>query len=118
MNAMNGKRKVFVKSWMTALIAVVFASVAGAATAEIVSTDQALLQPDRGQELLNRAEVEDGLKALGVAPEDARQRVDAMTPEEVRTVAGRMDTLTAGGDASATDWVIILLGVVVVILLV
>jgi hypothetical protein len=83
-----------------------------------VSTEQALQQPDREQELLNRAEVEDGLKKLGVVPADARQRVNAMTPEEVRTVAGRMDTLAAGGEASKTDWIIILLGVIVVILLV
>jgi hypothetical protein len=119
MNAMNGK-KFLVKSWVTALIAVAFACWAGASTAEIVSTEQALQQSDRErvQELLNRAEVEDGLKKLGVVPADARQRVNAMTPEEVRTVAGRMDTLAAGGEASKTDWIIILLGVIVVILLV
>jgi uncharacterized protein DUF6627 len=118
MNAMNGNRKHLVNNWMTALIAVVFACFASVATAEIVSTGQALRQSDREQELLNRAEVEIGLETLGVAPEDAGRRVDAMTPEEVRTVAGRMDTLAAGGEASATDWIIILLGVIVVILLV
>jgi hypothetical protein len=117
MNAMNGK-KFFAKSWMTAFVAVAFACLTSAATAEIVSTEQALEQSDREQELPSRAEAEDGLKVLGVAPEDARQRVNAMTPEEVRTVAGRMDTLAAGGEASATDWVIILLGVVVIVLLV
>ena len=117
MNAMNGK-KFFAKSWMTAFVAVAFACLASAAMAEIVSTGQALQQLGREQELLNRAEVEDGLKTLGVAPDDARQRVDAMTPEEVRTVGGRVDTLAAGGEASATDWILILLGVVVIILLV
>jgi len=118
MNAMNGKRKFFVKSWMAAFIAVAFACLAGAATAEIVSTEQALQQSDRAQEMLNRAEVEDGLKTLGVAPADAGRRVDAMTPEEVRTVAGKTDTLAAGGEASKTDWIIIILGVIVIILLV
>ena len=119
MNAMNGK-KFLVKIWMTAFIAIAFACLTSAATAEIVSTEQALRQSDRErvQEFLNRAEVEDGLKKLGIVPEDARQRVNAMTPEEVRTVAGRVDTLAAGGEASGTDWIIILLGFVVVILLV
>jgi hypothetical protein len=117
MNAMNGK-KFLAKSWMTAFVAVAFACLTSAATAEIVSTEQALQQSDREQELLNRAEVENGLKTLGVAPADTRQRVDAMTPEEVRTVAGRMDTLAVGGEASKTDWIIILLGVIVIILLV
>ena len=118
MNAMNGKKKFFVKSWMTALIAAAFACVASTATAEIVSTEQVLQQSERGQELLNRAEVEDGLKQLGVAPAEARKRVDAMIPEEVQVVAGKIDTLAAGGEASSTDWIIILLGVIVVILLV
>jgi uncharacterized protein DUF6627 len=120
MNAMNGNRKYLVNNWTKVLIAAVFACLAGTATAELVSTEQALQQSDRErvQEFLNRAEVEDGLKTLGVAPEDARQRVNAMTPEEVRTVAGRMDTLAAGGEASPTDWIILLLGVIVIILLV
>jgi uncharacterized protein DUF6627 len=117
MNAMNGK-KFLVKIWITAIIAVAFACLPGAATAEIVSTEQALQQADREQGLLDRAEAKNGLKTLGVAAADARLRVDAMTPEEVRTVAGGMDTLAAGGEASKTDWIIILLGVIVVILLV
>ena len=119
MNVMNGK-KVFAKSWTAAFIAVAFACLTGAATAEIVSTEQALQQSDRErvQELLNRAEVEDGLKQLGVALAEARKRVDAMTPGEVQIVAGKIDTLAAGGEASDTDWIIILLGVIVIILLV
>ena len=118
MIAMNGKRKFLVKTWATAFIAVAFACLTGAATAEIVSTEQALQQSEREQELLNRAEVENGLKTLGVAPEHAQQRVNAMTPEEAQVAAGRTDTLAAGGDASRTDWIMILLGVIVIILLV
>jgi hypothetical protein len=55
---------------------------------------------------------------MGVAPEEARQRVDAMTPEEVQVVAGKMDTLAAGGALSSTDWIIVLLIVIIVILIV
>ena len=117
MNAMNSKNY-FSKKWMTAFVAVVFACLASAATAEIVSTEQALQQSDRErvQEFLNRAEVEDGLKKLGIVPADARQRVSAMTPEEVRTIAGRMDTVAAGGALSSTDWIIILLLFIVILL--
>jgi hypothetical protein len=120
MNAMNGKNKFLVKGWMTAFIAVAFACLTSAAAAEIVSTEQALQQSDRErvQEFLNRAEMEDRLKQLGVAPAEARKRVDAMTPGEVQVVAGKIDTLAAGGEASRTDWIIILLGVIVIILLV
>lgn len=119
MNAMNGK-KFFAKSWMTAFIAVAFACLAGAATAEIVSTEQVLPQADRERvhEFLNREGVEDRLKQLGVAPAEARKRVDAMTPEEVQVVAGKIDTLAAGGALSTTDWIIILLIVIIVLIIV
>jgi hypothetical protein len=105
---------------MKALIAVMFACLAGAATAEIVSTEEAAQQSDRErvQEFLKRDGVEDRLKQLGVAPEEARRRVDAMTPEEVQVVAGRIDTLAAGGALTSTDWIIILLIVIIVLILV
>jgi hypothetical protein len=120
MNAMNGKKKYRVKSWMAALIAVAFTFLAGAATAEIVATEEALQQSDRDRvrELLNHEGAEERLKALGVAPDEARRRVDALTPEEVRVVAGKMDTLAAGGALSSTDWIIILLLVIIVLLIV
>jgi hypothetical protein len=119
MNAMNGK-KFLAKSWMTACVAVALACLTSAATAEIVSTEQVLPQADRErvQEFLKRDGVEDRLKQLGVAPEEARRRVDAMTPEEVQVVAGRMDSLAAGGALSSTDWIIVLLIVIVVLLIV
>jgi hypothetical protein len=105
---------------MTALIAVVFAVLSGAAAAEIVSTEEAAQQSDRErvQEFLQRDGVEDRLKQLGVAPEEARRRVDAMTPEEIQVVAGKMDTLAAGGALSTTDWIIILLLFIVILLIV
>ena len=73
---------------------------------------------ERVQAFLDREGVEDRLKALGVAPELARKRVNAMTDEEVLVVAGRIDTLPAGGALDKTDWVIILLIVLLVIIIV
>jgi len=104
----------------TALVAAVFALLAGTATAEIVSTEEVVQQADRDRihELLNREGAEDRLKQLGVTPEEARKRVDAMTPEEVRVVAGQIDTLAAGGALSSTDWIIILLLFIVILLIV
>jgi uncharacterized protein DUF6627 len=108
------------KGWMKVLIGAVFACLAGAATAEIVSTEQVVQQADRERvhEFLNREGVEDQLKQLGVAPAEARKRVDAMTPEEVQLVAGKIDTLAAGGALSSTDWIIILLLVIIVLIIV
>ena len=117
---MNASKQCSAKSWMTALVAAVFACLAGAAAAEIVTTEQVLPQADRERihEFLNREGVEDRLKQLGVAPAEARKRVDAMTPEEVQVVAGKIDTLAAGGALSTTDWIIILLLLIVIILIV
>lgn len=117
---MDVTRQCSAKGWMEVLIAVVFACLAGAAAAEIVSTEEAAQQSDRErvQEFLKRDGVEDQLKQLGVAPEEARRRVDAMTPEEVRIVAGKIDTLAAGGALTSTDWIIILLIAIIVLLIV
>lgn len=49
--------------------------------------------------VLERAEVASQLGALGVDAEAAKARVAAMTDEEARLLAGRIDTLPAGGTA-------------------
>jgi hypothetical protein len=116
---MSARNQLSVKG-LIALVAVVFAFLSSAAMAEIVSTEEIVQQADRERvrEFLNREGVEDQLKQLGVAPAEARKRVDAMTPEEVQLVAGKIDTLAAGGALSSTDWLIILLIVIIVLLIV
>src|SRR5262245_58687908 len=115
---MNAKNGFSAKGLVTALLALVLGIAAGAATAEIVSTDQVQADREAVQQFLSRGDVEERLKQLGVTPEEAKRRVDAMTPEEVRMVAGKIDTLAAGGAISSTDWIIILLVVVIVLLIV
>src|SRR5688572_17117814 len=117
---MNAKNVWSARSWMNILFVVVLAVISGTAAAEIVSTE-AIAQPsdrERVQEFLGREGVEDRLKQMGVAPEEARRRVEAMTPEEIQVVAGKMDTLAAGGALSSTDWIIILLIVIIVLIIV
>ena len=46
---------------------------------------------------LERDDVRAQLQALGVSVDDARARVDALTDEEVASLAGRLDQLPAGG---------------------
>lgn len=108
-----------VSRWKAMLAAIAFAFISVPASAGIVSTDQVLAGSDREKvrAFLEREGVEDRLKALGVAPELARKRVDAMTDEEVLRVAGRIDTLAAGGALDKTDWILILLIVILVIVL-
>ena len=109
-----------VSGWKTMLAAIAFAFISVPASADIVPTDQVLAGSDREKvrAFLEREGVEDRLKVLGVAPELAKKRVDSMTDEEVLVVAGRIDTLPAGGALSQTDWILILLIVILVLVLV
>jgi uncharacterized small protein (DUF1192 family) len=72
-------------------------------TAEIIGTLPALeaTQRDRDLETVNRAlageQVERQLAKLGVSPDDVDARVAALTDEELRTLAQRMDSTPAGG---------------------
>lgn len=114
MKAMNNGG---VTGWKAALIAGALALFCGSASAEIVGTEQTLPQSDRDRvrTFLNREGVEDQLKALGVAPEIAGQRVQALSDEEIRTIAGKLDTLPAGAALTSTDLILILLIVILVL---
>jgi len=69
------------------------------ASAAIIATDQvtASAERDRVKSFLDRAEVQARMQALGVNPQAARARVDALSDDEVATLAGRLDQLPAGG---------------------
>jgi len=108
-----------VTGWKGVLAAIAFAFVSVPVSADIVSTDDVLYRSNREkvQAFLDREGVENRLKALGVAPELARKRVEAMTDEEVLIVAGKIDTLPAGGALSRDDWILILLIVLLVLII-
>ncbi len=97
----------------------------GPANAGVIATEDAAAdarsqtQRERIKALVGRPEVAKQLQALGVPPEDAQSRVDAMTDSEVRTLAGRIEALPAAG-ATFTDWqwVMILIGVIIIALLI
>jgi len=85
--------------------AMLFASVPFIPVSEaaIVTTDQLAMPTtghtarDRIRTFLERDEVRAELQAHGVSAADARARVDTMTDEEAQRIAGRLDTLPAGG---------------------
>ncbi|MDZ7661624.1 PA2779 family protein [Thiohalophilus sp.] len=68
-------------------------------TNDILAGDS--LQQERAhvKEVLQRDEVRDQLVALGVDPADAIERVDAMTEQEIRMLAGQLEELPAGASA-------------------
>ena len=69
------------------------------ASAAIIATDQvaASAERDRVKSFLDRAEVQARMQALGVNPQAALARVDALSDDEVAALAGRLDQLPAGG---------------------
>jgi hypothetical protein len=106
------------------LVGSMFALQSVAGQAEIVSTER-LLEPagveaqrEQLKGVLDRDEAREKLKALGVEPELAKKRVDAMTAEEVRMVSERISTLPAGGDLSVRDLLLIILVVLLIALIV
>jgi hypothetical protein len=68
-------------------------------------------------ELLAREEAVSQLEALGVAPDEARARVESLTDEEVLQIAGKLDALPAG-EGPVGLLVVVLLIVLLVVLLV
>jgi hypothetical protein len=94
------------------LIVSMFALPLQAARAGMISTDQALAtttaQADRGDVLsaLGRGDVSSQLQSLGVDTKAAADRVASMTDQEVRDLAGKLDTLPAGASSSGTNWAI------------
>jgi hypothetical protein len=83
------------------------------AHAGMIQTDE--LERERVKAMLERPEVQAEMQKMGVAAADAAARVDAMSAEEVRSLAGRLDTLPAGG-ARMSDQTLLL--VIIIILLI
>jgi hypothetical protein len=87
------------------------------AYAGMIGTDQvapSAVQLDRAAVLgmVGRADVARQLQALGVDPAAAKERVAAMTDEEIRSLAGELHSVPAGADGSGLA-ILILVGVIV-----
>jgi len=63
----------------------------------VVAAAQSSEARTRVQGFLDRADVRAQLAAQGVSPELAKQRVDSLSDEEIQRVAGKIDSLPAGG---------------------
>jgi hypothetical protein len=89
------------------------------ANAAMVGTEQVVAstaQQDRAHVLavLERGEVASDLQRYGLDPAQAKERVNAMSDEEVGVLAQRIDSLPAGGlhGAGAVLVVLIIAGVI------
>lgn|SRR5690242_2654213 len=94
------------------------------AQAELISTDEVAPhagiqeQRDKVRAFLSRTDAQQNLVALGVKPELAKQRVDALTDAEVMNLAGKIDSLPAGGALSNHELILIVLIAILVAILI
>lgn len=88
------------------------------AFAGMIPAEQA--QPDDRaavKTMLARPEVAREMEKMGIAPEKAAARVDAMSDEEVRQLAGRLNALPAGGALSTEEWLLVIVAILLVIII-
>jgi hypothetical protein len=88
------------------------------ATAGMIGTDQVVAsspQADRTTVLnfLNRGDVANKLQSLGLDPATAKDRVGAMSDQEVQALAGRIDAMPAGASDAGVLLLIILIAAAV-----
>ena len=69
---------------------------AGLVSTESVSTAGSR---ERVAVFLERADVQLQMEAMGVSPQDVKTRVAALSDAEVANLAGKIDSMPAGGDA-------------------
>jgi hypothetical protein len=71
-----------------------------------------------GEVMLERPEVVREMQQMGIPPEKAAARVDAMSDAEVNQLAGRLNALPAGGALSTQDWLLIIIVVLLIIIII
>ena len=100
---------------LMAVLGVAAAMVMPRAYAGMIATDD-----DRAvvKEMLARPEVAREMEKMGIPPEKAAARVDAMTDEEVRQLAGRLNAVPAGGAMSTQDWLLVIIVILLVIIII
>ena len=76
---------------------------------------QAEVDRAKVDQFLDRASVKERLQAMGVGALNARDRVGALSQEEVHALAQRIDSMPAGGSLSEMDMILILLVALVVL---
>jgi len=88
------------------------------AQAGMIGTDQVASvasEADRNAVLqfLGRADVTSQLQSLGVDSASVKDRVAAMTDQEIQSIAGKIDAMPAGGDTLGVVLFLLIVGAVV-----
>lgn len=84
---------------------------AGMISADRAATAAAQLDRDTVVRTLDRPEVASQLQAMGLSSAAAHERLAAMSDEEVRSLAGKINSLPAGADSGWAWLVVIAIGI-------
>jgi len=90
------------------------------AYADMIATESAQPAGDRAsvKAMLTRPEVVREMRKMGIPPEKAAARIDAMTDVEVNQLAGRLGALPAGGAVSTEEWLLIIVVMLLVVIII
>lgn len=111
-------------AWLVISLAVCLALASGKAFGGTIGTEataapsQAAQARERVKAVVSRPELARQLQALGLAPEQAQGRVDAMSDAEVLALADRLDAMPAGGALSNDQLLLVILLVVLILVLI
>jgi len=86
-------------------------------TPDVAAQNDLMAQREKVKEFMARSDVADELVKLGVAPDLAKKRADALTDQEVVTIAGKIDQLPAGGRGLGHTETILLLILIIVLII-
>lgn len=93
------------------MLAVPFSSHAGMISTDQISAAQQAGARDQVNSYLARGDVQSQLQTMGISPQAAKDRVAAMTDEEVSRLAGQIHSQPAG---AASAWAVaVLIGLIV-----
>ena len=88
------------------------------AQAGMIGTDQLVTSSANADrttvlEFLGRADVANQLQSFGLDANSAKDRVAAMTDQEVQTLAGKINSMPAGADSTGVILLLVIVGVAV-----
>lgn len=83
-------------------------------TGEVIAGAQGQVARDKVRDFMARAEVQEQLQSFGLNPDTAKDRVNALTDQEVQHLAGKIDSLPAG---AISGWEVVALTALLIIVI-
>lgn len=113
-------RKVWVNFWIAAVLGLAAVIALPQARAGVIATETAHAQNERARvkALIERPELGKALSGMGIPPQEAAARVDAMSDAEVLQLAGRLDAAIAGGALSNEQLLLIIIILLLIVIII